>query len=228
MGSNRPGSYGRVSRVASLLVALSLAACAGRPPVLVPPASGVDAVEGFGAASIAGAEASIKGKFAFLFRRPGLGRVEAVDPIGRTAFVIYFRAGRAWFVLPSKKAYAEDDAEIMMRRFLGISLRPDDTLSLLSGIWAEEGEEGGWSVTRDGQGRVAGGARGEFGFTVREFFRGGAVPREVAVSGAGTSGRVKVLKVAFNPAPREEAFDTGFLSRFAARTWDELLELIER
>jgi hypothetical protein len=39
---------------------------------------------------------------------------------------------------------------------------------------------------------------------------------------------VKVLKVAFNPAPREEAFDTGFLSRFAARTWDELLELIER
>jgi len=228
MGSNRPGSYGRVSAIASILMALSLAACAGRSPVLVPPASGVDAVEGFAAASVAGAEASIKGKFAFLFRRPGLGRVEAVDPIGRTAFLIYFGEGRAWFVLPSKKAYAEDDAETMMRRFLGISLRPDDTLALLSGIWPEDGAEGGWRIARDGQGRAAGGERGEFAFTVREFFRGGAVPREIAVSGAGTTGRVKVLKAAFNPAPREAAFDTGFLSRFAAKTWDEIMELIER
>ena len=228
MGSNRPAASGRVSRVVSLLVALSLASCAGRPPVLVPPPSGVEAVEGFAAASVAGAEASIKGKFAFLFRRPGLGRVEAVDPIGRTAFLIYFREGRAWFVLPSKKAYAEDDAETMMRRFLGISLRPDDTLALLSGIWPEDGEEGGWSIARDGQGRAAGGERGEFAFAVREFFRGGAVPREIAVSGAGTTGRVKVLKAAFNPVPREAAFDTGFLSRFAAKTWDEIMELIER
>jgi outer membrane biogenesis lipoprotein LolB len=228
MGSNRPAPPGRFSRLALLLAILGAASCAGRPPILVPPPSGVDAVEGFAAASIAGAEASIKGKFAFLFRRPGLGRVEAVDPIGRTAFIIHFREGRAWFVLPSKKVYAEDDAEVMMRRFIGIALRPDDTLSLLSGIWPEGGEAGGWSVARDGQGRVAGGERDGFGFKVRDYFRGGAAPRQVEVSGAGTAGRIKVLKLAFNPAPRDEAFDTAFLARFAAKTWDELMELIDR
>ena len=90
------------------LIVLSLAACARRAPVLVPPSGGVEAVEGFGSASIAGVDAAIKGKFGFVFRRPGLGRVEAVDPIGRTAFLIVFRDGRAWFVLPGKKVYAED------------------------------------------------------------------------------------------------------------------------
>lgn len=228
MGSNRPAAFGRVSRIAPLLIALALAACAGRPPVLVPPPGGVEAAEGFGTASIAGAEASVKGKFAFLFRRPGLGRVEAVDPIGRTVFLIYFRGGRASFVLPSKKVYAEDDAEAMMRRFLGLALRPDDALSLLSGIWPEAGGEGGWTVGRDAQGRVDSGTRGAFAFTVRTFFRGGGAPREIEVAGDGATGRVKVLRAAFNPAPREEAFDTAFLSRFAAKTWDELVELLDR
>lgn len=228
MGSNRPDGPGRLFRLAVLLAVISAAACAGPPPALVPPPSGIIAVEGFASASIAGAEVSVKGKFAFLFRRPGLGRIDAVDPIGRTAFIIHFRGGRAWFVLPSKKVYAEDGAEVMIRRFLGIALRPDDALSLLSGMWPEGAEAGGWNVARDEQGRVSSGERDGLAFKVRDYFRGDGVPREVEVSGSGTSGRVKVLKLAFDPAPRDGAFDTGFLGRYAARTWDELLRLIDR
>jgi len=228
MGSTR--AFARALRAASAAATLAglLVACSGRPPVLVPPSSPIEAVEGFGSASVSGAEASVKGKFAFLFRRPGLGRVEALDPIGRTAFLIYFRGGRAWFVLPSKKVYAEDEAEVMMRRFLGLALRPDDTLSLLSGVWPEDAAGGGWSVGRDAEGRVIGGVRGEFRFEIGEFFRGGAVPREIEIAGSGTTGRVKVLKAAFNPPPRDGSFDTAFLSRFTAKTWDELAELLDR
>ena len=228
MASTR--AFARAGRLAAavLAVASALVACAGRSLVLAPPPSGVEAVEGFGSASITGAEASVKGKFAFLFRRPGLGRVEAVDPIGRTAFLVHFQGGRAWFVLPSKKVYAVDEAEVMMRRVLGIALRPDDTLSLLSGVWPEGGGENGWTVGRDGQGRVATGEREGLAFTVREFFRGGGVPRELSLSGAGTSGRVKVLKLAFNPEPRAGAFETAYLGRYAAKTWDEIVELLKR
>ncbi|HPW17277.1 MAG TPA: hypothetical protein PLP83_02725 [Candidatus Aminicenantes bacterium] len=228
MGSNRPAPPGRPSRLAPLLALTLAAACAGRRPVLAPPPSGVEAVEGFAAASVAGPEAALKGKFAFLFRRPGLGRVEAFDPLGRTAFVVHFREGRAWFVLPSKRAFAEDEAEVMMRRLIGVALRPDDALSLLSGAWPEGGEAGGWSVARDGRGRVAGGERDGFGFKVLDYFRGGAAPRRVEVSGDGTAGRIKVLEIGFDPAPRDGAFDTAFLARFSAKTWDELLELIGR
>lgn len=228
MASDRAERRLRRLRAGAPLLAAFLAGCAGPPPVLVPPPGGVEAVEGYASASISGAEASVKGRFAFLFRRPGLGRIEAVDPLGRTVFLVHFREGRAWFVLPSKKAYAEADAETMMDRILGVVIRPDEALALLSGVWPEPGPDGGWTVGRDEQGRVAKGERDDFAFAVRAFFRGGAAPRELVLAGPGTTGRLKVLKLAFNPATRETAFETGFLGRFAAKSWEEIVELLER
>ncbi len=231
MDSARPVDRGRILLAAALLIASGLTACSRRPPLLVPPSCAIEAVEGFGSASIAGADAAIKGKFGFVFRRPGLGRIEALDPIGRTAFLIFFRDGRAWFVLPGKKAYAEDAADIMMERFLGVALLPDDVVRLLSGTWSAEGradEETGWSVETDAKGRVGRGSRGEFAFAVRQYFPGDAVPREIGLEGPGTSGRVKVLKLGFNPQPRPEAFDVAFLRAYAAKTWEGMLELLER
>lgn len=228
MASGRGARRGRRLRAWAPFLALFLAGCAGRIPVLIPPPGGVEAVEGFASASISGAEASVKGRFAFLFRRPGWGRVEAVDPLGRTVFLVHFREGRAWFVIPSKKAYAEADAETMMDRIIGVVIRPDEVLSLLSGVWPEPGPAGGWTVDRDERGRVATGGRDDFGFTVRSFFRGGAAPREIVLSGPGTTGRLKVLKLAFDPEAREAAFETGFLGRYAAKSWEEILELLER
>ena len=231
MGSVRPADRGRIPLAAALLIVLVLASCAGRPPLLVPPSGGVEAVEGFGSASIAGVEGSIKGKFGFVFRRPGLGRIEGVDPIGRTAFLILFRADRAWFVLPGRRVYAEDEAGVMMARFLGVALLPDEAIRLLSGTWeagAEAEDENGWTVDRDAGGRVARGVHGGFSFTVRGFFPGDDVPREIGLEGPGTSGRVKVLKLGFNPPPREEAFDVAFLRAYAPKTWKEIVELLDR
>jgi len=231
MGSIRPAERGRVLLAGALLIVSTLTACSRRPPVLVPPPGGVEAVEGFGSASIAGVEASIKGKFGFVFRRPGLGRIEAVDPVGRTAFLIVFSGGRAWFALPGRKVYCEDDAAVMMERFLGIALLPDDAVRLLSGTWdagAEEAGAGGWRVEPDAGGRIGRGVCGEFSFTVLEHFPGDGVPREIGLEGPGASGRVKVLKLGFNPPPREEIFATGFVRVFAPKTWDEILGLLDR
>lgn len=234
MGSNRPAVHGRVPLAAPLLIALSLTSCAVRPPRLVPPLGGVEAVEGFGSASIVGAEASVKGKFGFVFRGAGLGRVEAVDPIGRTAFLILFREGRGWFVLPGRKAYAEDAAGVMMERFLGVAIEPREAVLLLSGAWSSGAPvrpgpgEAAWLLEHDAEGRVVRGTHGEFSFAVKSFFPGDGVPREIALTGPDTSGRVKVLKAAFNQPRRDEAFDVAFLSRFTVKTWDEILELLER
>jgi hypothetical protein len=234
MASVRPVEHDRVRLAGALLIVLALAACLQRHPRIVPPAGAVAAVEGFGSASIAGAEASIKGKFGFVFRRPGLGRIEAVDPIGRTAFLIFFRGDRAWFVLPGRKVYAEDGAEIMMERFLGVALLPDQAVRLLSGTWEAGKEavgklvgESGWSVERDGAGRISRGIRDGFSFTVREFFPGDGVPREIGLEGPRTSGRVKVLKLGFNPPLRQEAFDLAFLRAFSPKTWEEIVELLD-
>lgn len=225
-----------------LILVLLIGDCAGPPPRLVPPAGEIEAVEGYGSASISGTEASVKGKFGFVFRRPDVGRIEALDPIGRTAFIIVFRGGRAWFVLPGRKVYAEGDARTMMERVLGIALEPREAVELLSGTW-ERGTtdvtpkqiEGGlvaygaWRLRVDDQGRVMEGFHEDFAFTARSFFPGGAVPREIQVRNeSGTWGRVKVLKLRFNPVSRPEAFDTAYLRAFTPKTWDEILELIER
>jgi hypothetical protein len=39
---------------------------------------------------------------------------------------------------------------------------------------------------------------------------------------------VKVLKLGFDPPPREGTFDTAFLRVFAQKTWEEILELLDR
>jgi hypothetical protein len=229
MASSSPVVRGRLPLVALALTLL--AACAPRALRLVPPAGTVSAVEGYGSASISGPEASLKGKFGFVFRSPGLGRVEALDPLGRTVFLVIFRGGRAWFALPSRKVYCEDAAAAMMERFLGLELDPDGILRLLSGTWRNEttpGEEAGWRVTRDASGRVVHGERDDYAFFVRTFFPGDGVPREIGLEGPGTAGRVKVLKLKFDPPPREQAFDTAFLRGYAPKTWDEIVELIER
>ncbi|HDT14087.1 MAG TPA: hypothetical protein ENO03_06995 [Candidatus Aminicenantes bacterium] len=230
MGSIRPAAPGRLLLAGTLLVGTWLAACVRKPPVLIPPAGGVEAVEGFGSAAIAGAEASIKGKFGFVFRRPDLGRIEAVDPIGRTSFLILCRDGRAWFVLPRRKVYAEDEAAAVMERVLGLALLPDEAIRLLSGTWGpgSDGEEGGWQVEADERGRTVRGVHGDFAFTVRRHFPGAGVPREIGVEGPGASGRVKVLKLGFNPPPRTGIFDVSFLRAYGLKTWDELLELLDR
>jgi hypothetical protein len=230
MGSIRPVASGRLLLAGALLIGTALAACVHRPPVLVPPAERVEAVEGFGSAAIAGAEASIKGKFGFVFRRPGLGRIEAVDPIGRTAFVIIFREGRAWFALPRRKVYAEDEAAAMMERFLGIALHPEEAVRLLSGTWTAGDEDGGggWCIEVDERGRLGRGVCGDFSFTVRRYFPGDGVPREIGLDGPGAAGRVKVLKLGFDPPRRDGVFDTAFLEAYALKTWDEILELLDR
>lgn len=231
MASSRRAARGPFTSVPPVLVlALFASACLSRPPRLVPPAGGVEAVEGFGSAAVSGPAAAIKGKFGFVFRRPGRGRIEAVDLLGRTIFIVVFRDDRAWFVLPDRKIYAEDGAAVMMERFLGVALRPDEALELLSGAWgaAATAADAAWAVERDDQGRAVRGVRGEFSLAVRAFFPGAGVPREIAIEGPGVTGRVKVLKLGFNPAERPEAFATPFIGVFAAKTWDEILELLDR
>jgi len=223
----------RVVRGRQIVGAVALAccgflACGRRVPTLVPPAAGVEAVEGYGTASIRGAEAAAKGKFAFVFRRPGLGRVEGLDPFGRAAFVVVFNGERAAFVLHGKKVYAEERPETMMGRFLGLSLTPDDMLRLLCGAWKESEAEAGWRVERDEAGRVARGSREDLAFAVREFFPGAGVPREATLTGPEATGRLRVLRLRFNPPPRSEAFDLGFLRKYGRKTWDEIAEMLER
>jgi outer membrane biogenesis lipoprotein LolB len=213
-----------------LVLLLLLASCAGRLPVLVPPPAGVDAVAGYASASIEGEEMALKGKFAFLFRHPGAGRVDVSDPFGSTLYFLLFDKDTAYLVVPRKKTYAEEKPETLMGRFLGFSLQPDEVIRLLSGDWPEGRgavEEPAWRLVRDESGRVGGGERNGFRFEILEFFPGAGVPRTLVFSAPGTSGRIRLLTVRFNPAPRPEALEADFLKSFRRRSWEEIQEILK-
>jgi hypothetical protein len=211
-----------------------LAGCAARPPVLVPPAGPIAAVEGFGSISLQGADSVLKGRFAFHFRVPGRGRIEALDPLGRTIFYLFLSEDRGSFVLPREKAYIEEPPAELMGRILGFPLRPDEIVRLLGGTWEAPGPDpcfdtrAGWDVWRDGQGRVARGGRDDLRFSVREFFAGAGVPRDIEFAQPGMTGRLKILSLRFNPPERAGAFDTTFVRAFSLKTWEEIEEIIKK
>jgi hypothetical protein len=204
--------------------------CAKRPPVLVPPAAAIEAVAGFGSASVEGEEMALKGKFAFNFRLPDLGRVEAFDPFGRMTYYIVIGSGRAYLVLPSKRAFAEEPPETLMGRLLGLSLSPEEVIDLVGGQWtggeAGGGPPGAWTLERDGLGRVVHGEKNSFRFEAEEFFPGDGVPRVVRFSRDAASGRMKILSLVFNPPPRPEAFETPFLRAYIRKSLEEILEMV--
>jgi hypothetical protein len=225
----KPLAAGLAGGLARLVPILLLASCAGRLPVVVPPPAGVDAVAGYASASIEGEEMALKGKFAFLFRRPGAGRVDVSGPFGSTLYFLLFDKDTAYLVVPRKKTYAEEKPESLMGRFLGFSLHPDELLRLLSGDWRESREslgEPAWRLGRDESGRVVVGERDGFRFEIPEFFPGAGVPRILVFSAPGTSGRIRLLTVRFNPAPRPEALAADFLRSFHRRSWEEIQEIL--
>ncbi len=209
----------------------ALAACAPRPPALIPPAGRVEAVEGFGSVVLKG-EAVLKGRFAFLFRSPGRGRIEALDPLGRTAFTLLLEEERAVLALPGEKVYAEDSPSALLTRILGFAILPDDMIGILCGARANADRTAdpasGWAMERDARGRLIAGSRDDIGFSVREFFPGGGVPREISVSGPAMTGRLKVLSLRFNPPERAGAFDTAFLRGYSLRTWEGIEEILRK
>lgn len=206
---------------------LFLSACISGPPLLSPPPEHVETLDGFGSLSLRGAGGSLRGRFSFLISLPDKGRIEVLDPFGRTRAVLIFRERAAYMFLPSRRVYWTGPEEELMENFLGFGLSARDLAGVLGGQWAAavkpEGE--GWAFERDRDGRVRAGAKDGFRFEVEEFFGRTSVPRSVGISRAGEPGRLRVLQIRFNRPPRGDAFGLSALGGMDRRTWAEMEEL---
>jgi len=208
-----------------------LAACVSGPPLLSPPPAHVETLDGFGSLSLRGAGGYLRGRFSFLFSLPDKGRIEVLDPFGRTRAVLIFLDGAAYMLLPSRKAYWTGPEEELIENFLGFGLRARDLAGLLGGQWLASkapagGESGGWAFERDRDGRAAVGIKGGFRFNVEEFFGKTSVPKSVGIFRAGEPGRLRVLQIRFNRPPRGDVYGLSVLGGLDRRTWAEMEELL--
>ena len=216
---------------ASGLIAAALllcAACISGPPLLSPPPARVTTLDGFGSLSLRGAGGSLRGRFSFLLSPPDMGRIEVLDPFGRSRALLIFRESTAAMVIPSRRVYWSGPEEELMENFLGFGLRSRDLAGLIGGRWTETEapEAAGWALERDREGRVRAGANDGFRFEVEEFFGKTSVPKSVGISRDGDPGRLKVLQIRFNRPPRGDAFGLSVLNGLDRKTWAEMEELL--
>jgi hypothetical protein len=224
-------SHPLTPRLAGLLVIGALCAlfsrCASGPPRLAPVPEKIVSLDGYGSISVQGGDITAKSRFAFIFRPPDLGRVEALDMFGRTQAILVFREGKAVMILPSKGAYWAGPEEDLMDKFIGFGLSAGELSALISGRWdgrrvPAEAAGAGWSIETDRSGRAASGARGGFRFVTTEFFRDAPVPRTIAFNGPRGSGRLRVLKISFNSPARGDPFGLAVLSGLREKSWPEI------
>jgi outer membrane biogenesis lipoprotein LolB len=181
----------------------------------------VASVEGFATFRLSREGGTAKSKFSFVFRLPGQGRIEVLDPIGRTASILFLDSEEAYLVLPGRRAYWRAGREEVMSKLLGFALGLEDLTHLLTGR-AER--LSGWSLEKDGQGRVVRGQSEDLQFEVRQFFERSLIPRLLVLSRAEDRGSLRVLRMNFNQPLQPNAFHLFFLDEDGYRPadWDEV------
>jgi outer membrane biogenesis lipoprotein LolB len=204
-----------------LFSAWALASCLPSRPAVSPVPPEVESVEGFASFRLAREGGTAKSRLSFLLHLPGEARIEILDPLGRTASLLFLNGEEAFLVLPSRHAYWRSGREDIMSKLLGFALDLRDLAHILSG----RGDRlGGWILEKDSRGRVFRGRREEVGFEVRQFFEPGQVPRLVVFIREEDRGSLRVLRLSFNQPLKPQAFRHFFLEEGGYRPaeWPEV------
>jgi len=204
-----------------LFSALGLFSCLPSNPAVTPVPSTVESMEGFATLRLARGGETAKSKLSFLFRLPGQGRVEVIDPLGRTASILFLDGEEAYLVLPGRRAYWKSSRDEVMSKLLGFALGLEDLAHILTG----RGDLlSGWTLERDSQGRVIRGRSEDVQFEVRQFFEESPIPRLLVLIRAEDRGSLRILRLSFNQPLKEKAFQLFFLeeSGYRAAEWNEV------
>ncbi len=198
-----------------------LISCHPGTPRFSPLPPEVISIEGYASLKLTRGGETAKSRVSFVFVLPDRGRVEALDPFGRTVSILLMDNEEAFLVLPSKKAYWRAGREEALAKLLGFELNPKEITDILSG---KADEMSGWDIERDGQGRTVRGERDSLRFEVRQFFGQSALPQLLALSRGGEKGTLKILRLNFNQPLKGAVFERAFLRDEAYRpaTWAEM------
>jgi outer membrane biogenesis lipoprotein LolB len=181
----------------------------------------VESIEGFASFRLAREGGTSKSKLSFLFRLPDRGRVEVLDPLGRTASILFLDGEEAYLVLPGRRAYWKSGRDEVMSKLLGFALGLEDLTHILTG---RADRLNGWSLEKDSQGRVVRGRCEDLRFEVRQFFERSPLPRLLVLSRAEDRGSLSVLRMNFNQPLKPKAFHHFFLDEGGYRPadWNEV------
>ena len=211
-------------RAAPAFIVLSAAAlfsCLPPRPTVAPPPPTVESVEGYATFRLTRDDETAKSRISFILRLPDQGRIEVIDPLGRSVSLLFIEGAQAHLLLPGRRAYWTSGREEVMSRLLGFAAELADLVHILAG---REDRLTGWALEKDAQGRVVRGRRDDLEFETRLFFEKSPVPQLLILSRNHDRGSLRVLRLNFNQPLKENAFDLFFLKEkgYRAVGWDEV------
>jgi len=198
---------------------------------IVPPPPSVETMEGYISFRLSSGGTVAKSRFSFVYTEQRLGRIEILDAFSRAVALILIENDRAACALPAEKVYWQGEWLTVSKKFLGSELSPAEVMALLSGRWSSSqgvfqtlGEAAAWTLHRNGRNLVSGGEKGDFAFTVKNFFQGSPVPRTLEFTHPAGGGRLTTLGLEFNKPAGKDAFRASFLEdvRYRPVSWEEL------
>jgi hypothetical protein len=215
--------------VGAAFLLLAVACRPGRP-ALGPLPERIESLQGFASIRYSRGGSSARARLAFRLVAPDRAGLEALDPLNRTLFTVGVEGEDATLIVPSRKAYWTGARADVLDAGLGFPLSVAEMIGLLSGRWPEgpdgQARPAGWTLTRDGEGRIAAGRRDGFDFRVDEFFTRTAVPRKLVFRAANSSGTLTVLGLTANEAGSDAMRPPAVPPSFARLTRSEMERLL--
>ena len=221
----------RAWALAALVLLATTFGCRAPRAVVSPMPADLVTLEGHGSWKATLNGAATKARFSFLLELSGRGKIDVAAPLGGTAAEIIFVGPAAYLVLSSERVYWKASPEEVVEKFLGFRLSLADLVGLLCGRWHVSGRgfersPDGWFFREDRLGRRVSGQRGEFHFSVLDFFPESAVPRRLNFESPLGDGGLTVLTMAFNVPVPERLFSLEFIGTHASKTWDEVERIL--
>lgn len=218
---------------AGLLILLVLSpGCRVSTPDLFPLPEQIEGVEGYASLKVSSQGETTRSRFSFIFHFPDLGRIDVTDFFGKSLFLLYFKNGTAYIVVPAKKLYWQGDETEAVAMFLGFKMKTFDFFALMIGRWGEEhgsysGPEGSWEFQKDERGRVSKAVSGDLRFEVEEHFDRSFLIRDLAFTHLSFDGRIRILRIGFDPYQGEDTYTLDFLENYDRTTWEEMRETFD-
>jgi len=213
------------------IILLFLESCHSKRVLLSPLPSQVKTIEGHASLRITTEQKSTRSKFSFLFCLPEQGKVDVSDLLGRTLYQIIIDEKKAFLVVPSKKVFWKGEEEEILNKFLGFPLNLYEMICLLTGEWEREADFGKlqseseeWVFEKDQKGRIISGNRRELHFEVESFIDNSSFVRVLVFRHPLSSGRIKIINIAFNRFNPGKPLLTFSLSGFREETLSDILE----
>jgi outer membrane biogenesis lipoprotein LolB len=203
----------------------TIGGCRSPRVILSPIPPRVDSIEGYAQILLSEEEGVHRSKFSFVMRLYDRGRIEVSDFLGRSIYQIVIHGREAFLVIPPKGAYWKGETGEIIKNVLGFHLGLEEMVGFISGYWSSSGNSG-WALGRDAQGRIQSGQRKNLRFWITDFVEDTRVPRSLRFESPSSSGRLKLLKLRFNPDFNPKVFSTAFVGKYRLMTWDQIREML--